>query len=109
MSNRQLIEMVERLNSQFATLTTMAEAAVAANQITAQELADLCNATDLMSQAMDERIQACEGDVEASKKELKEAQKMERESRDRHFRLVDPKTMRPEDDEKRVEVVVEVG
>ena len=64
MNNQQLTEMVERLNGQLVTLSQMEEATRAAHELTAQALSDLRDATDVMSQAMDVRIQACEGDLE---------------------------------------------
>ena len=57
----QLTEMVERINQQLATISTMQEAAETARQATAQALAELTQATDIMSQGLDQRLKECEG------------------------------------------------
>ena len=87
----QLTEMVERINQQLATISTMQETAEAAQQATARALAELTQATDILSQGLDQRLKECEGNVELMKAELKKARDQEQESRDRHFRLLDPK------------------
>ena len=92
MSNTQLTEMIERAMGQLAELATAHDITEGRSVSTAQALEELTAATHLMSAEMDRRIQACEGSLEALKAELEQAQKSERE---RTFRLLDAKSMRP--------------
>ena len=91
MDNTQLIEMVEGINQQLASLSATVEADQAARQAIDAALEALRQATDIMSQAMDARIVAFQDDIEAMRLELKDAQGKQ----DRQFRLLDPKTLKP--------------
>ena len=93
MDNNQLTQMIERINEQIATISTMQENADAAQAATAQALAELTQAAQAANSAMDLRMQQCEITLEAIKTELKAAQESRRSGgRDR---LMDIKAASP--------------
>ena len=97
MSNVQLTEMMERVQQQLSDMSIAQDGLVAssatqeaAQQASAQALAELTQATDIMARGLDERIIACEGSIEELKKLLEESKHS-----DRSFRLFDSKSMKP--------------
>ena len=92
MNNQQLTEMAKQINAQIMTMPQMQERMDEAQQATAQAPAELTAATDCATAALDSRIQACEDLGGASKRELADAQKQDR---DMQFRVIGLKASAP--------------